>query len=178
MEKIREIPPSAKDLISEMLQKDPMKRPTAAKALDHIFLKNYSKWSLKFKHNWFEEKKVKIKSLPISPDIFIVLIKNVLDVFNVVGNVFQIILQLQFFGKIVVNIKIFQNLQILVQQIDLNPHLELFLSFFPRVRWQFKRLSHVCATDGSVNLPSQLYVFLRQGWFVFFDQLIELSWVQ
>jgi serine/threonine protein kinase len=43
MEKIREIPPSAKDLISEMLQKDPMKRPTAAKALDHIFLKNYSK---------------------------------------------------------------------------------------------------------------------------------------
>ena len=81
-----------------------------------------------------KQKKVKIKSLAISPDIFVVFIKNVFDIFDVVGNIPQIILELQFFGKIVVNIKIFQNLQILVQQVDLNPHLELFLSFFPRVR--------------------------------------------
>jgi hypothetical protein len=57
-----------------------------------------------------KKKKLKIKSFAISPDIFVVFIKNVFDVLDVVGNIFQIILQLQFFGKIVVNIKIFQNL--------------------------------------------------------------------
>ncbi len=72
----------------------------------------------------------KIESLAKSPDIFVVFIKNVLDVFDVAGDILQIILQFQFLRKMVVNIEIFQNLQILVQQVNLNPHLKLFLSFF------------------------------------------------
>jgi polo-like kinase 1 len=43
VDKIREIPLSAKDLISEMLQKDPLKRPTAEKALGHKFFSKYTK---------------------------------------------------------------------------------------------------------------------------------------